>query len=131
MDELKPQITQMLQSKMVNDYLEKLKSGAKIEVKEIQVSEAAKPAGTRQGQPSRKKKRRSNRALRLLPQVGRGFAWLSLQQRQQPRLVQHLHAQLPRLIQLGTGIATRDHVIGFLRHAARHLGAQRPQLVAA
>ena len=43
LDELKPQITQMLQSKMVNDYLEKLKSGAKIEVKEIQVSEA-KPA---------------------------------------------------------------------------------------
>ncbi|MER2529707.1 MAG: hypothetical protein ABTR07_17420 [Candidatus Competibacter denitrificans] len=29
---------------MVNDYLEKLKSGAKIEVKEIQVSEAPKPA---------------------------------------------------------------------------------------
>jgi len=44
LDELKPQITQMLQSRMVNDYLEKLKSGAKIEVKEIQVSEAAKPA---------------------------------------------------------------------------------------
>lgn len=43
LDELKPQITQMLQSRMVNDYLEKLKSGAKIEVKEIQVSEAAKP----------------------------------------------------------------------------------------
>lgn len=40
MDELKPQIAQMLQSKLVNDYLEKLKSGAKIEVKEIQVSEA-------------------------------------------------------------------------------------------
>jgi peptidyl-prolyl cis-trans isomerase C len=40
MDELKPQIAQMLQSQMVNDYLEKLKSGAKIEVKEIQVSEA-------------------------------------------------------------------------------------------
>ena len=40
LDELKPQITQMLQSKMVNDYLEKLKAGAKIEVKEIQVSEA-------------------------------------------------------------------------------------------
>ncbi len=40
MDELKPQIQQMLQSKLVNDYLEKLKSGAKIEVKEIQVSEA-------------------------------------------------------------------------------------------
>ncbi len=43
MDELKPQIAQMLQSRMVNDYLEKLKSGAKIEVKEIQVGEA-KPA---------------------------------------------------------------------------------------
>ncbi|MDS4041519.1 MAG: peptidylprolyl isomerase [Candidatus Competibacter sp.] len=43
MDELKPQIAQMLQSRMVNDYLEKLKSGAKIEVKEIEVSEA-KPA---------------------------------------------------------------------------------------
>ena len=43
MDELKPQIAQMLQSKVVNDYLEKLKSGAKIEVKEIQVSEV-KPA---------------------------------------------------------------------------------------
>ena len=43
MDELKPQIAQMLQSKMVNDYLEKLKSGAKIEVTEIQVS-AAVPA---------------------------------------------------------------------------------------
>lgn len=40
LDELKPQIQQMLQSKMVNDYLEKLRSGAKIEVKEIQVSEA-------------------------------------------------------------------------------------------
>ena len=43
MDELKPQIQQMLQSKMVTDYLEKLKSGAKIEVTEIKVSEA-KPA---------------------------------------------------------------------------------------
>jgi len=42
LDELKPQIQQMLQSKLVNDYLEKLKSGAKIEVTEIQVS-AAKP----------------------------------------------------------------------------------------
>ena len=39
MEELKPQITQMLQSKMVNDYLEKLKAGAKIDVKEIQVTE--------------------------------------------------------------------------------------------
>ncbi|MFZ1828739.1 MAG: peptidylprolyl isomerase, partial [Candidatus Competibacteraceae bacterium] len=43
LDELKPQIQQMLQSKMLNDYLEKLKSGAKIEVTEIKVSEA-KPA---------------------------------------------------------------------------------------
>ena len=43
MDELKPQIAQMLQSRMVNDYLEKLKSGAKIEVKEIQTGEG-KPA---------------------------------------------------------------------------------------
>lgn len=43
LDELKPQITQMLQSKMVSDYLEKLKSGAQIEIKEIQVSDA-KPA---------------------------------------------------------------------------------------
>lgn len=43
-EELRPQIQQMLQSRMVNDYLEKLKSGAKIEVKEIQVSEAPKPA---------------------------------------------------------------------------------------
>ncbi len=43
LDELKPQIAQMLQSKLVNDYLEKLKAGAKIEVKDIQVSEA-KPA---------------------------------------------------------------------------------------
>lgn len=38
MDEMKPQIAEMLQSKIVNDYLEKLKSGAKIEVTEIQVS---------------------------------------------------------------------------------------------
>lgn len=44
LDELRPQITQMLQSRMVNDYLEKLKADAKVDVKEIQVSEAAKPA---------------------------------------------------------------------------------------
>ncbi len=43
LDELRPQIAQMLQSRMVNDYLEKLRAGAKIEVKEIQVS-AAEPA---------------------------------------------------------------------------------------
>lgn len=44
LEELRPQIQQMLQSRMVNDYLEKLKAGAKIEVNEIKVSEAAKPA---------------------------------------------------------------------------------------
>ncbi len=44
LEELKPQIQQMLQSKTVNDYLEKLKAGAKIEVTEIKDSEAAKPA---------------------------------------------------------------------------------------
>ncbi|HOB61656.1 MAG TPA: peptidylprolyl isomerase [Candidatus Competibacteraceae bacterium] len=43
LDELKPQIAQMLQSRTVNDYLGKLKSGAKIEVKEVKVDEA-KPA---------------------------------------------------------------------------------------
>lgn len=47
LDELKPQIAQMLQSRTVNDYLGKLKAGAKIEVKEIKVDEtkpAAEPA---------------------------------------------------------------------------------------
>lgn len=44
LDELKPQITQMLQSKIVNDYLEKLKTDAKVDVKEITAAEA-KPAG--------------------------------------------------------------------------------------
>ena len=51
MDELRPQITQMLQSKMVNDYLEKLKAGAKVEVKEIQVVEA-KPAADATAKPA-------------------------------------------------------------------------------
>ena len=55
LDELKPQITQMLQSKTVNDYLEKLKSGAKIEVKEIQVSEA-KPAAAPEAAAKEEKK---------------------------------------------------------------------------
>lgn len=32
-DELKPQLTQMLQGKLLNDYLDKLKAGAKIELK--------------------------------------------------------------------------------------------------
>ncbi|MCB1770762.1 MAG: peptidylprolyl isomerase [Candidatus Competibacteraceae bacterium] len=55
LDELKPQIQQMLQSKMVNDYLEKLKSGAKIEVKEIEVSET-KPAAPAVAPEAKEKK---------------------------------------------------------------------------
>lgn len=54
LEELKPQITQMLQSKLVNDYLEKLKSGAKIEVKDIQASET-KPAPEAAAQDAAKK----------------------------------------------------------------------------
>ncbi|MCB1921754.1 MAG: peptidylprolyl isomerase [Candidatus Competibacteraceae bacterium] len=57
LDELKPQIQQMLQSKMVNDYLEKLKSGAKIEVKEIQVSET-KPAAAPEAAPAVKEEKK-------------------------------------------------------------------------
>lgn len=38
LDELKPQIVQTLQGKVVNGYLEKLKAAAKVEVKEIQVT---------------------------------------------------------------------------------------------
>ena len=53
MDELKPQIQQMLQSKMLNDYLEKLKSGAKIEVTEIKVSEA-KPEEAKEAKEEKK-----------------------------------------------------------------------------
>ena len=48
LEELKPQITQMLQSRKVNDYLEKLRSGAQVEVMPIQVSEAA-PAPAAEG----------------------------------------------------------------------------------
>ncbi len=44
LEELKPQIQQMLQSKVVNDYLEKLKAGAKIEVSEIKDTAATAPA---------------------------------------------------------------------------------------
>jgi peptidyl-prolyl cis-trans isomerase C len=44
LEELKPQIQQMLQSKVVNDYLEKLKAGAKIEVSDIKDTAAAAPA---------------------------------------------------------------------------------------
>lgn len=44
LEELKPQIQQMLQSKVVNDYLEKLKAGAKIEVSEIKDTAATVPA---------------------------------------------------------------------------------------
>ena len=63
MDELKPQIAQMLQSRMVNDYLEKLKSGAKIEVKEIQVSEA-KPAPPRKPPPRKRRRLRASEAAK-------------------------------------------------------------------
>ena len=45
LEELKPQITQMLQSRKVNDYLEKLRSGAQVEVMAIKVSEAAPAEG--------------------------------------------------------------------------------------
>ena len=56
LEELKPQIAQMLQSKVVNDYLEKLKSGAKIEVKEIQIVEAKPaPAAAKDSKPEEKK----------------------------------------------------------------------------
>jgi peptidyl-prolyl cis-trans isomerase C len=54
LDELKPQITQMLQSKLVNDYLEKLKTGAKVEVNPIQVSEA-KPDAAKDATKEEKK----------------------------------------------------------------------------
>ena len=63
MDELKPQITQMLQSRMVNDYLEKLKAGAKIEIKEIQVSEA-KPAAAPAAAAKEEKKAESSEAAK-------------------------------------------------------------------
>jgi len=55
LDELKPQIQQMLQSKMLNDYLEKLKSGAKIEVTEIKVSEAKPAAAAKEAVKEEKK----------------------------------------------------------------------------
>ncbi|MBE2295424.1 MAG: peptidylprolyl isomerase [Phycisphaerales bacterium] len=45
LDELRPQIAQMLQSRMVNEYLEKLRADAKIKINEIQVEPAkAEPA---------------------------------------------------------------------------------------
>ena len=56
LDELKPQIAQMLQSKLVNNYLEKLKSGAKIEVKEIQVSAAESDLETAKDSEKEEKK---------------------------------------------------------------------------
>jgi peptidyl-prolyl cis-trans isomerase C len=49
LEELKPQITQMLQSRKVNDYLEQLRSGAEVEVMEIQVSEAEPVPATESG----------------------------------------------------------------------------------
>jgi peptidyl-prolyl cis-trans isomerase C len=54
MDELKPQIAQMLQSKVVNDYLEKLKSGAKIEVTEIQVQVKPMPEAAKDSKSEKK-----------------------------------------------------------------------------
>jgi len=48
LEELKPQITQMLQSRKVNDYLEKLRADAQVEVMAIQVSEAS-PAPAAEG----------------------------------------------------------------------------------
>ena len=57
LEELKPQIAQMLQSKMVNDYLEKLKSGAKIEVTEIQVT-AVKPAAEAAAKEEKKEEKK-------------------------------------------------------------------------
>ena len=64
MDELKPQIAQMLQSRMVNDYLEKLKAGAKIEVKEIQVSEAKPAAAPAAAAKEEEKKAESKEAAK-------------------------------------------------------------------
>jgi len=145
MEELKPQITQMLQSRMVNDYLEKLKAGAKVEVKEIQVSEA-KPRKSRSARPSRrprprpppmmkrrKIKSKADRFFIRAPPPQRERAWPAntlsspASSSQQPRLIQHRHPQFPRLVQFGTRIAARDHIIGFFGYAARHLGPQRPQ----
>ncbi len=61
LDELRPQIAQMLQSRMVNDYLEKLRAGAKIEIKEIQVSAAeptkAEPAKAEPAEPAKAEKK--------------------------------------------------------------------------
>ncbi|MFO7642050.1 MAG: peptidylprolyl isomerase [Candidatus Competibacteraceae bacterium] len=54
LEELKPQITQMLQSRKVNDYLEKLRSGAQVEVMAIEVSAAA-PAPAAEGGASETK----------------------------------------------------------------------------
>ncbi len=55
LEELTPQIGQMLQSKTINDYLEKLKAGAKIEIKEIQVG-AAKPTAVPTPEPAKDSK---------------------------------------------------------------------------
>ena len=57
MDELKPQIQQMLQSKMLNDYLEKLKSAAKVEVSEIKVTDA-KPAAAEPAKTEKKEEKK-------------------------------------------------------------------------
>lgn len=54
LEELKPQITQMLQSRKVNDYLEKLRADAQVEVMPIQVREAV-PAPAAEGGASEQK----------------------------------------------------------------------------
>ncbi len=58
LEELKPQITQMLQSRKVNDYLEKLRSGAQVEVMAIQVSEAAPTPAAEGGATEQKEEKK-------------------------------------------------------------------------
>lgn len=58
LEELKPQITQMLQSRKVNDYLEKLRADAQVEVMAIQVSEAAPAPATEGGATEQKEEKK-------------------------------------------------------------------------
>src|ERR1035441_5332783 len=60
--------------------------------------------------------RRSRRSLRLAPSRGA--------QPQQLRLVDDLHAELLRLVQLGTGFRAGDDVIDFLADAAADFAAR-------
>ena len=52
LDELRPQIAQMLQSRMVNEYLEKLRADAKIKINEIQ-AEPAKAESAKAAEPAK------------------------------------------------------------------------------